>query len=354
MPNVRFIHIIYIALVSMMVSTSLSAQEAPSRDLVILTWSEYMDPELVKQFEQENNAHIRFVYFESDELRNDMLINTNGVGYDIICSNGRSVKSYVQQGWLEPVNDTQVPNRKYIKPRWLEAFPETKEYALPFFWGTVGIAYRQDLVKQPVTSWKQLLNPAKELKGKIILVKDARDLMMVALKSHHQSVNTTDIKLLEQSKQHLLEQKPFVKDYSYISLTEESALVKGTAVVALAYSGDAIALAEQDENIVYSVPEEGTTLWVDYLVVSKHSKRKPLAMKFLNFINEPRHAAKMAEYVYYASPNIGASKYLPKDFLEDPVIYPDEALMQRSEFYLELPPRVQRSYNNILPLIVGE
>jgi spermidine/putrescine transport system substrate-binding protein len=329
-------------------------QAAEPQELVILTWSEYMDPELVQQFESQNNAIIKFVYFESDELRDDMLVNADGAGFDIICSNGRSIKTYAKRGWLEPIGARQLPNRKHIDPRWLNAFPHASEYAVPFFWGTEGIAYRKDLVKTPITSWKQILKPAAELQGKIVLVKDARGLMMMALKSLGQSINTSDRKILKQAEELLLAQKPHVKDYSYVALTEESALVKGTALAALAYSGDALALAEHDENIAYVVPQEGTALWVDYLVVSKASKHKKLAMDFLNYINEPKVAAQLAEFVYYASPNQAAEKHLPEDFLNDPVIYPDKSIIDRGEFYLELPPRTQRSYNNILPQIVGE
>jgi spermidine/putrescine transport system substrate-binding protein len=348
------IHNLFIVLIGLILITSNTLLAAAPQELVILTWSEYMDPELVKQFESQNNASIKFVYFESDELRDDMLVNADGTGFDIICSNGRSVKTYVKRGWLEPISEQQMPNRKHLDPRWLNAFTHTSEYAVPFFWGTEGIAYRKDLVKTPITSWKQLLKPAAELQGKIVLVKDARDLMMTALKSLGQSINTTDPKILKQAEDLLLAQKPYVKDYSYIALTEESALVRGTAVAAIAYSGDALVLAEHDENITYVVPEEGTALWVDYLVVSKSSKRKKLAMDFLNYINEPEVAAQLAEFVYYASPNLAAEKHLPVDFLNDPVIYPDKSIIDRGEFYLELPPRTQRSYNNILPQIVGE
>ncbi len=108
-------------------------------------------------------------------------------------------------------------------------------------------------------------------------------------------------------------------------------------------------LAEQDEKIAYVVPEEGTNIWVDYLVVGKASKHRKLAMDFINFLNEAENAAQLAQFVYYASPNRAATQYLPADFLADTVIYPEQAVLDRSEFYLELPPRVQKFYNAVLP-----
>lgn len=347
---------IFIVLCALLIWPGIIVHAAEPKELVILTWSEYMDPELIKQFEASYNAKVKFVYFESDELRDDMLLNAdgNGNGYDIICSNGRSIKSYSRRGWLAPITEQDVPNKKYIDPHWADAFPKAKEYAVAYFWGTIGIAYRKDLVKTPITSWKQLLSPAADLQGKIVMVKDARDLMSVALKSQGHAINTTSLKALDQAEALLLAQKPYVKSYSYISLTKESVLVSGEAVAALAYSGDALLVAEHDENITYVVPDEGTNIWIDYLVVSKTSKRKKLAMDFLNFLNEPENASRLAQFVHYASPNRAAEKLLPKDFLKDSIIYPDQALIDKSEFYRELPPRTQKRYNSIMTHIVGE
>mgnify|MGYP001818648762 FL=1 len=332
----------------------LSSYATESTELVFLTWSEYMDPELIKKFENKYNARIKFAYFESDELRDDVLINSNAAEFDIILSNGRSIKPYARRGWIMPISVKDVPNKNNIYPRWRDAFPFAKEYAVPFFWGTVGVAYRKDLVKQPITSWRQLLDPAPELSDKIVLVKDSRDLMSIALKSQGHSINTTDLEALDKAETQLQAQKPHVKSYSYIALTEESALVKGEAVAALAYNGDALMVSEHDENIIYVVPEEGTSIWVDYLTVSKATKNKKLAMDFINFLNEPENAAQLAQFVYFASPNRAAEKYLPKDFLENPMIYPDKRLMDKSEFYEELPPRIQKRYNTILPRLIDD
>lgn len=330
----------------------ISAATEP-QELVFLTWSDYIDPELVKKFEEKYNAKINFVYFESDEFRDDMLVDTEAAGYDIICSNGRSIKPYARRGWIMPITEQDVPNKKLIDSRWRDAFPYANDYAVPYFWGTVGIAYRKDLVTTPITSWRQLLEPTSELSGKILLVKDSRDLMTMALKNLGYSINTTDLEHLDQAESLLTLQKPHVKNYSYLAVTEESALVNGEALAALTYSGDALLVAEHEENITYVVPDEGSSIWVDYLLVSKATTNKKLAMDFINFLNEPENAAQLAQFVYYATPNLAAEKLLPKDFLQDPVIYPDKILLEKSEFYKELPPRVQKHYNNILPRLVG-
>jgi len=329
------------------------ATATPERELVILTWSDYMDPELVSAFERQHQARVRFVYFESDELRDDLLVNSDGRGYDLICVNGRMLQTYADRGWLQPLDDSLIPTRRLIDPRWTDAFPAAAEYGLPYFWGTMGIAYRSDLLATPLTRWSQLLDPPQALQGRIQLVKDSRDLMAMALKSLGHSVNDTDPQVLAQAEELLFRQRPHVRDYSYVAMTGDSSLVTGDTLAALMYSGDALMLAEFNENIVYVVPEEGTVLWVDYFAVARHAREPALAMQFLDFMNTPEHAARQAEFVYYATPNRAAEALLPAEFREDPVIYPSAEVLARSETYRPLPPRAQRRYNQLLPQLTG-
>ncbi len=325
---------------------------APTAELRILTWSEYMDPAIVKEFEARYNARVHFSYFESDETRTDILLETEGVGYDMVMVNGISLASYHKRGWLAPLDETQIPNLKYIDARWKNAFAEAAGLAAPFFWGTMGIGYRSDLVDQPLTSWMDLLRPQEKLRGRIVMINSSRDLVGIAMQALGHSVNSTDPQQLAEAEALLLEQKPHVKSYSYVSLSKESALVSGEVVAAMMYSGDALMVQEFHEDIIYVVPEEGSNLWVDYWTVLQSSEQKSLAMQFINFINEPEIAARMAEYVYYATPNLAAEKLLPEDFLSNQSIYPGKEVMQRTEVYAPLPPRFIKKLNTAFSRII--
>ncbi|MDH3691367.1 MAG: spermidine/putrescine ABC transporter substrate-binding protein, partial [Gammaproteobacteria bacterium] len=214
------------------------------QELVFLTWSEYIDPDVVEKFEEKFNTKVNFVYFESDETRTEMLADNDGQGFDVICVSGFSIAQYVKQNWLWPIGVPDIPNTRYIYPRWAVAFPEAKEYAVPYFWGTTGIGYRKDLVPEEITSWKQLFNPPESLRGKIVMMNYNRDLIGAALKSLGYSLNTSDRKQLAAAEQVLQRQKPYVHSYSYVSLGEESALVTGEVVMSMMYSGDALMLQE--------------------------------------------------------------------------------------------------------------
>lgn len=321
--------------------------ETPS-ELVVLTWSDYMDPGLVEKFERHYKAKVKFVYFEDDDGRDAMMINSDGKGYDLVMLNGLSLDSYQRRGWLAPVDQVQIPNLAHIDPRWRDAFPSAYGYAVPYFWGTIGIAYRADLVSQPLKKWSEFFNPPEEYRDKMIVMATSIDVIGMALKSLGYSANSIDREELEQAEQQLLKQKPFVKQYSYISVLEDSALVTGEVRAVMVFNGDALMLQAHNENIQYVLPEEGSSVWVDYLSVLNSSSRKLLAYDFLNFMNQPEHAAQQAEFVYYATPNQAAEKLLPKEFLEDPVVYPSQQELARSEFYSTLPPRMTKLRNKMM------
>ena len=317
------------------------------QELIFLNWPEYMDPDLIKDFEKKFNSKVKDIYFETENARNELLALTMGKGYDVILASDVSVLNYIKQNWLAPINLKGIPNLKHIDPKWLSATPKITAYAVPYLWGTLGIAYRKDLVKEEVTSWKQLLQPAETLRGKILMINDSRDTIGMTLKFLGYSVNTTVKEELAEAERVLLAQKPFVKEYGYLTLTEESGLLTGAYWMAMVYNGDALSLQDFNPNIAFCMPSEGTNIWMDYLMVMETSKKKELAMAFINFLNEPENAARLAEFVNYATPNESARKFLPKDHLQNPVIYSSKEVLDRSEFYHQLPPRIQKKYNSI-------
>ncbi len=357
LPGVKLLTAAFLITVAASVASATSQQprDFAGQELVVLTWSEYLDPEIVTEFEKTFNAKINFVYYESDDSRTEILVAGEGKGYDVVLTSGLDVQKYVRQGWLEPKRKLTIANDRHIKPRWANAFPKTETHAIPYFWGTLGIAYRKDLVSKPITSWNDLLNPPEELRGKIVMNRYSRDLTAAALKALGYSINSNDRNEIKAAGKLLQAQKPYVKAYSYIVLSEESALVKGEIVASMIFSGDALMLQEHHPNIAYAVPVEGGNIWVDYFAVLSASSKKELASAFINFLNEPEIAARNAEFVYYATPNTAAEQYLPDEYFANPVIYPPEDQLSKSEFYKPLSPRAQKLTNSIIAqLVVGK
>lgn len=321
-------------------------------ELVILNWSEYIDPEMVAAFEKQYGAIVRHIYFESDDDRDQILLQTAGSGFDLILANGAVISSYRKRGWIQPLPLKKIPNIKLIEKYWLNSFEPAIGYGIPYFWGTLGIAYRKDLVSEPITSWKQFFNPTEELHGKILMVKSSKDAIGMALKSLGYSANSENSEELRQAEKLLLKFKAYIDRYGYVALDESSSLVKGSIVAATVYGGDALNAAEFNENIVYVLPEEGGNIWVDFFCISADAKQPELAAAFIDFINQPKWAAKNAEEMYLATPNEGAKKLLSSEILNDPVIYPNQDKLARSEFYKDLSPRASRKRASIFSRIV--
>lgn len=329
---------------------ALSAE--PKRELVVFTWADYLDPAVAAAFQARCDCSLKLVYFETDDARDRLMVESGGAGYDVVMLNGLMVQTYRQRGWLSPIDPGQVPNLVHVDSRWRNAFDATREYGVPYFWGTMGIAYRKDLAAVPITRWQDLMRPEESLHGKITMIDSARDLITASLKSLGASLNSTDPGTLQAAKDLLLAQRPYVRSYSYVALTEASSLVTGEVIAAMMFNGDALMVQEHEPNIVFVLPEEGGQLWVDYWVIAESSKNKDLAAAFVNFLNEPSVAADNAQFVHYATPNLAAEKLLPADFLADPVIYPPAGMLEHSEYYTQLPPRVERAYSEIFTSVV--
>ena len=317
------------------------------QELVFLNWPDYMDQGLIRKFEKQQGCKVHQVYYETEEDQERVLSLANGKGYDVVLVSMINGLSYLNRKWLAPVDVAKVPNSRHIDPAWGRMNPELMKHAVPFSWGTMGIAYRKDLVKGEVRGWRDLLVPQEEMRGRILMIKDLRDSMVPALKMLGYSVNSASMEEMDAAEKALLAQKPFVKKYGYPGLDKKSQLVKGDIWMAMVYSGDAVTLQGLNKNIAFVFPEEGTSLWLDNLVVMESSSEKELAMAFINFLNEPENAAQLAGHIFQATPNLAAKKLLPSAHLRNTIIWPDEKTMAGAELYAPLPPRVQKRYNSI-------
>ncbi len=312
------------------------------QSLSFLNWPEYIDPELIKTFEKQNDVDVKEIHFETDETKEQMILETNGEGFDIVLSSGMPIARYIKQGWLDILSVKNIPNISHIDPRWREARPGIKSYAVPYTWGTTGIVYRKDFVTGKINSWLDLYQPSEELKGKIVMINDSKEVVGLALKALGHSFNSVDPTHYNDAANLLHKQRPFVFDYSYVTINENSSLVTGEIWMAMIYNGDGLVLETRHPEINFIVPKEGTSLWIDYLVVMKKSKKKQLAYKFIDFLNEPQNAAQLSEYLMFASPNKSAKKYLPEDHLKNPKIYPDQDILEISEVDDRLPPGIEK------------
>lgn len=338
---------------TLLIVFGMPVQASEPTTLSFLNWSDYMDPEILEEFERRTGIIIKQTFFESDASRNEMLVALGGRGVDVATIDGTSIQILAKRGLLEPIDEEAIPNLKHIDPRWFAIHEKADRYSVPYFWGVLGIAYRQDLVSFPVTSWMDLLRPVEEVRGKVAMISDDRDLIGVALKALGYSLNSAEPKELREAEALLQAQAPAVRTYKYISRDENSALVNGEVVMSMIYNGDSAMVQDYHSEIAFVLPKEGGNIWVDYLCVLSASANKAAAKQFINFLNEPEIAAQLAKYIYYATPNLAAEALLPAEFKNDPVIYPDGEAIKKSESYQRLPARTQKARAAIFSRIVN-
>ncbi len=260
---------------------------------------EYIDPEVIKMFEKEFNCKVNYELYDSNETMYQK-IKAGGTQYDVAFPSDYMIEKMEKEGLLLPLDYTKIPNFKYISDEYknLPYDPENL-YTVPYFWGTVGILYDKTVVQEPVDSWSVLWD--EKYKGNIFMYDSQRDSLMVALKLLGYSMNTQNIDELEQAKNLLIEQSPLV--YAYVTDTVINSMIQGDAALAVVYSGDATYIMDENENMEYVIPKEGSNIWVDSMVIPSTAQNVDLAHEFINFMQRPEIALMNTEYVMYSTPN---------------------------------------------------
>ena len=220
--------------------------------------------------------------------------------------------------------------------------PENK-YSIPYFWGTVGILYNKSMIHEEITSWDSLFNG--EYAGEIIMQNSIRDAYMCALKYQGHSLNTTNRKELQQAQNLLLKQKPDVEAYFVDEVREE--MVAGNAALAVCYSGEAYLAHEYENDLEYVLPEEGSNIWIDSWIMMKKGKNHEGAQKFLDYLCRGDVAVKNFEEIYYPTPNTAAYNSLDEEVREDPLIFPDQSVVEKCEVYKALDDKTMALYSQM-------
>ncbi|MCU7210215.1 ABC transporter substrate-binding protein [Turicibacter sp. 1E2] len=303
----------------------LSACSRDTREkLYVYNVGEYIDREVLNLFEEEFNCKVIYELYDSNETMYQK-IKAGGTNYDVAFPSDYMVEKMIKDDLLIPLDYDLIPNFQYIDERYknLPYDPENS-YTVPYFWGTVGILYDQSVIKEPVDSWSVLWDDA--YKGNVFMYDSQRDSLMVALKLLGYSMNTHDIEELEEAKQLLIDQRPLV--YAYVTDQVIDNMIAGNAALAVVYSGDATYIMDENENMNYVIPKEGSNIWVDSMVIPKTAQNVELAHEFINFMQRPDIALMNTEYVMYSTPNTETLKMVAdQEWTQNDAYSPSEELL---------------------------
>jgi len=311
--------------------------------LHVYNWGDYIDPALLDRFQEETGIHVIYETFDSNE---EMLakIRQGGTSYDVAVPSDYAIQRLIREDLLLPIDRERIPNLQHIAPQFIDLpFDPGNHYSVPYFWGTVGIAYRPDRVPIEIRSWKDLWSP--ELREQVLLVDGPREVVGMGLQVLGYSLNDTDPVHLEEAKTKLDALVPNVK--AIVGDEIRVLLAQDEASVGVIWSGDAKSVLDHNEAFDYVIPEEGSNIWFDNLVIPKTARNVEGAHKFINFLLDPEVAAQNAEYVGYATPNRGAFALLPEEVTSDERFYPPEEVVRHLEVYRDLGREVVTRYNEL-------
>lgn len=321
-------------------------QPALPDEIILYNWEGDIPQSVLDAFTEETQIKIKYEAYESQEGAIENI--RAGEVYDIVVMESRFIPNMKNDGLLAELNYENIPNFKNISPNFRDLiYDPGNQYSIPYSWGTTGLVVRTDLIQSPVTRWADLWEA--KYAGKVaIWIGQPREVLALTLKSLGYSANSENPAELEAALTHLTALKPglqFVEDFSAESIVP--VLTTGEAVITMGYSGDYLASKDSGLQVEYIMPQEGALLWADTFLVPANSPNKKTAELFINFLLRPEISAEIVNVKYYASANDPARAFVDPQILNDPSIFPGDAVLNNAEIILPLSLEGEKLYNQI-------
>lgn len=297
----------------------------PSKVIRVFNASEYIGKDVIKQFEQETGYKVIYSEFASNE---DMYTKIKTTSYDVLIPSDYMIDRLVSEDLLQALDFNNIPNYQYVNEAFKNPYYDaSNKYSVPYMWSTVGILYDSAKVKEEIKDMSAMWN--ENYKGKIFMLDSVRDSIGMTLKKLGYSVNSSNDEELKAAKDALLSQRPLV--LGYVTDEVKDKIISGEGYMGLVYSGEAGKAMSEKDTLKYAIPENGTIYCVDAMVVPKNAQNKAGAESFINFMHKPEIAKQNAEETFYGCTNVEGLKLLPDAIKNDKGLYPDNAIIEKSE-----------------------
>ncbi len=313
-------------------SNAESGTPPPSFELEVqfflFNWTAYFSPDNKSKFTQDFKLQkfVEDTYPSNEELLTKLQAGAKGQ-YDVAVPTAEFVPTLVKDGFLQKLDKSRLPNLKYINPMFRGLpFDPNDDYIVPKDWGTTGIIYRGKDVTEPIVSWKDFFDLAEtKYSGRTFVVDSPSDVFVAPLRLHGFDVNTTKSSELEIARRELMKLRPHLQ--SIDSDNYPQALRDEVAVLGLAWNGTAYLMQLEDasKDTGYTVPSEGTIIWLTAWVMLTDAPNPNIAYAFLDWIQDPQVQVTESLYTGYASANDAAKPLLPPEFVNNPAVYVPDA-----------------------------
>lgn len=325
--------VLTIIIISVLLFSLCSCSQAePNTVLYVYNWGEYIDPTVNDLFEQEFGIKVIYDEYDNNESMYATLKN-NAAQYDIVFPSDYMVARLISEDMLEPLNLENIPNYSLIMDNFKGLpYDVNCQYSVPYTWGVIGLLYNTEYVDQTPESWSDLWD--SRYAGKVLMYNNSRDSIGIALIKNGFSVNTEDTEQLELAAQQVLELKrncqAFVSDEIF------NLMESGSAYMTPAYGGDALAMMEENPDLDYVIPKEGTNMYVDAMCIVKGSRNKEAAEKYINFMCRPEIAELNRAETCYSTPHQTVYDELEEDVKSELLAYPPQDVLDKTQVYNHL------------------
>lgn len=322
-----------------------SSGAATSDTITIYNWGDYIDPALIETFEEETGLKVVYETFDSNEAMYTK-VQQGGTQYDIAIPSEYMIDRMIEEDLLHELDYSKIEGMEHLIPEFLDQpFDPGNKYSVPYFWGTMGIIYNDKMIEEgAITRWEDLWNP--EYRERIMLIDGAREIVGLTLQSLGYSLNSRDLSELSEAEAKLAELAPNVK--AIVADEIKMYMIQEEAPLAVTFSGEAADMMWENESLHYVLPEEGSNLWFDNMVIPKTAQNIDGAHAFISFMLRPENAAINAEYIGYSSPNQTAiDELIDEEIVSDEQFYPNLDEMENLEVYENLGLEFIGIYNDI-------
>ena len=300
------------------------------QQLFLFNWGNYIDPELIKEFEAETGIQVVYETFDSNDAM-EAKLKQGGTRYDIVFPSESSITKLVNQNLLQKLDHSKIKGLENISPFLLNSPVDNgNQYTIPYFWGTVGIMVNTKYIDpESIQTWSDLWK--EDFKNKVLVLDGNREALGMALQSLGYSLNSKNENELHAAEVKLKELKPNVR--AVLNEEIKTMMKLEEAPIGMGYSGDAAAVAEENPNVQYILPKDGSAVWTDNFAIAHTAVNVEGAYAFINFMLRPENAARNAAYVGYSTPNEKAKELMDPEVTSDETFYPLEEIINSLEHY---------------------
>jgi len=320
------------------------AAAAQDRQLQLYNWGDYTSPEMIEKFEAETGIDVTITDYDSNDTA-IAKIRAGGHGFDLVVPSAHMISVYVEQGLIQELDQSRLPNIGNIAPEWADVeWDPGRSHSIPWQWGSTAVAVNTSAYSGDINTSDVIFNPPPELQGKINVVPEMSDVMALAIMHEGGELCTEDLEVLKRVRDLLANAKPHWLSMDYDS---EAKLSANDIMAALTWNGPTLRARLNNPPVQYGYPVEGYPLWMDSVALLSDAQHVDEAYEFLNFIMAPENAAMISNYARYGNGIAGSEEFMDAEMRDAPEIVIPEEHRANGHFLLTCPASATDLYSQI-------